>query len=128
MMDKDGDGRVSKADVEAVVGKIMTKKHKEEDERKLELQRREEERQNMISPLKHNTSKSPIKEKVNKAGKSIEKPTETVVKKSKKTEESSKDKSMEKSAKKSKQPKESKEAKDTKETKEKKSSKSKSKK
>lgn len=63
MMDKDGDGRVTKKDLEAVVGKVLAKKEKEEEERLVMLKQREEQRERMKSPLRKVPEKSPDKGK-----------------------------------------------------------------
>lgn len=63
LMDKDGDGRVTQKDLEAVVGKLMVKKEKEDQEREILIKQREEDRANMKSPLRRKAEVSPEKAK-----------------------------------------------------------------
>lgn len=63
MLDKDGDGRITIADLEASIGKIMLKRKKEEEERQEELKRRDEERKLMLSPLRSKSPKPVVKAK-----------------------------------------------------------------
>jgi hypothetical protein len=76
LLDKDGDGRITISDLESSIGKIMLKKQKEEEERKLELKKRDEERKMMKSPLRNMSPKPVAKSKDKHPGKAIETPSD----------------------------------------------------
>lgn len=63
MLDKDGDGRITMADLEFSVGKIMLKKEKQEQERKEDRMKRDEERKTMHSPIRERSTKPAAKPK-----------------------------------------------------------------
>lgn len=52
LLDKDGDGKVSLADLEEAVGVIMVKKHKEDLEREDRLEKMKDESKRLVSPIR----------------------------------------------------------------------------